>query len=322
MTMTAIEKKNKRKGMRNSLLLHALLLLIIFFYTFPKVPDHTDAKPPPVVVDFSYAPSSLSKYAHAEEGKKKPKTEKVVKIETTVPKPIPTPKVKVPVPVKTKRPDPEPTDPIVTDAVQEESPIEAVDEEIEIEEPEPEVLTEEDLAELEEEEEILKEAEVVMLPTKNSTSTDNSSDTSQDASVTEGEEGGTGKGNEGDGPGASTGDDGDEGVGDAGNGTGDYDDSGDGVFGRRVIKGSIKDMFKQGIQNTNGRIVMKFCVNPKGNVTWVELIESETTETNRKTIKAAIKAVYNYQVEEQFDSPEEQCGKYSFKLSVNTLIGD
>jgi len=317
MAMTAIEKQNKRKGMRNSLIIHALLLLIIFFYAFPKGKD-TQSVPPPVVVDFSYEPSSLSKYARAEEGKKKPKTEKVVPIKKTEVKPIPTPKVKTPPVVKPTKPDPEPTDPIVTDAIQEEAPIEAVDEEIEVEEPEQEVLTPEDLEELEQEEEELVEEEVVEMPTTKTTA--DGDEVGEDSAVTNGDEGGTGKGNEGDGPGKSGGDDGDEGEGDAGNGTGIYDDSGDGVFGRKVTYRNTKELLRN-MNNTNGVIVIKFCVDRAGEVTFVEINELETTETNRAKLKQVAKAMYGYKVEPDPTAPAEQCGKYKFKLDINAFGG-
>jgi len=320
MTMTAIEKQNKRKGMRNSLIIHALLLLIVFFYAFPKGKD-LNAVPPPVVVDFSYEPSSLSKYARAEEGKKKPKTEKVVPIKQTKVQPIPTPKVKTPPVVKPTKPDPEPTDPIVTDAIQEEAPIEAVDEEVVVEEPEQEVLTPEDLEELEqEEEELAEEPEEVVMPTTKTTTAEESSESAEDSAVTNGDEGGTGKGNEGTGPGKSGGDDGDEGEGDAGNGTGVYDDSGDGVFGRKVTYRNTKELLRN-MNNTNGVIVMKFCVNRQGEVTFVEINELETTETNRAKLKQVAKAMYGYKVEPDPSAPAEQCGKYKFKLDINAFGG-
>lgn len=316
MNLTAIEKKNKRKGMRNSLLIHALLLLIIFFFGFTNPPKKTKAVPPPVVVDFSFEPSSLSKYARAEEGRAKPKTEKVVKIEPAKTTPIVTPKPKMPTPVKPTKPDPKPTDPIVTDAIQEEAPIEAVDEEVEaVMEPDQEVLTPDDLAELEEEEAV--EPEVVEMPTTKS-SDNSSSEPAQDAAVTDGDEGGTGKGNEGTGPGKSGGDDGDEGEADAGTGTGAYDDSGNGVFGRKVIFRNTKELLKN-MNNTNGVIVMKFCVNRKGEVTYVEIDEFETTETDRAKLKQVAKGMYGYKVEPDPKAPAEQCGKYKFKLDINAL---
>lgn len=313
--MSSIEKKNKRTGMRNSLIIHALLLLIVFFFGFSTPSEKALKTPPPVTVDFSYTPSSLSKYARAEEGKAKPKTEKVTKIEKVKPKPVITPKPKMPVPIKPKNPDPLPTDPIVTDAIQEEAPVEAVDEEVEVEEPEQEVLTEDDLAELEEEEQIEETVEEVTSTTSES---EESSDEAQDASVLEGNEGGTGKGQEGDGPGRTEGSDNTEGEGEAGDGTGEYDDSGNGVFGRRVIYRDMDAVLK-GMNNTNGVIVMKFCVNRAGDVTYAEINEDETTETNRPKLKQLLKAIRKYKVEPDPRAPAEQCGKYKFNLNINAL---
>ena len=86
---------------------------------------------------------------------------------------------------------------------------------------------------------------------------------------------GTGKGEVGDGEGASEGDDGDEGIGDAGDGLGDYDASGDGVFGRRVIYRNLNGVFA--IAKKSGRIVAKVCINRNGIVTYAEINEFETS---------------------------------------------
>ena len=51
----AIERQNKNKGVRISIMIHLLLLLIAFFYYLPQVnlEDETEDKPPYAVkVDF------------------------------------------------------------------------------------------------------------------------------------------------------------------------------------------------------------------------------------------------------------------------------
>lgn len=315
----ALERDQKRRGMITSFVIHLLLLLIIFFYAFPEKQD-IKQYPPPIVVDFSYAPSSLSKYARAEEGKSRPKTKEVPKVVTAKPQPVVKPKPKLPTPIKPKQPDPEPTDPVVTDAVVDEAPIEAVEEPIEVEEPDQEVLTEEDLAELEEEAQE-EEPETVEIPTTNSTTEETTTEETTQGSVTEGEEGGTGKGDEGTGPGKSGGNDADEGEGDAGAGTGEYDDSGNGIFGRKVIYQNWREAIKN-LNNINGVIVMKFCVNRSGEVTYVEIIPDETTETDRKVLKQVARGMYGYKVEPDPSGPKEECGKYKFKLDINALRGN
>jgi len=147
--LLAMEKENKRKGMRNSIILHLLLLLIAWLYAFPpKVPDV------PVIevaiefekskyVEFTKENSNNSRKAEADKGKTRAKTEEVkqvkttpteVKTETKTAPPVPTP----PTPVK----DVTPTEPIVSEVLEEESPVEAIEEEMEFDEPEEEVIPE------------------------------------------------------------------------------------------------------------------------------------------------------------------------------------
>lgn len=329
MTAELLEKRDKNKARNTSIVIHLLLLLIAFFYFWTM-----DIKPVPkenvtTYVAIEFKESSLSKYAHADAGKKKAKTESTKKIETKKPKPIvtpPKPKVVVPVPKPVEKPTP--TDPIITETPMDESPVEAVEEIIEVEDPEPEdipeevveeveeeVITEEDLEELlqeeQEGEESSEEAEVEA--ESGGTSGDGGNDDT-DSSI-EGD-GGTGESNSGDGDGASSGDDGDEGVGDAGAGTGDYDGSGDGIFGRKIVKRNWRGLdLSKGI----GKIVLKFCVNREGDVTYVEILDEGTTESDPSKLKKALTAMKGYKVQKDPNAPAEQCGKYLFKIDVNAL---
>lgn len=329
MTAELMEKKDKDKARNTSIIIHLLLLLIAFFYFWTmEIPAPIVNDYHPIVVDMSFKESSLSKYAHADSGKKKAKTEAPKKIETKTPKVVTPPKPKVVVPVP-KPTEPTPTDPIITETVVEEAPVEAVEEEIIVEEPEPEVIpevveevpeeviTEEDLEELLEEE--LEGEEEVVEETSDASTGDGGSDTT-DSSI-EGD-GGTGESNEGDGDGASSGDDGDEGVGDAGSGTGDYDGSGDGVFGRKIVKRNWKGLFDGGNQSSGkGKIAIKICVNRAGDVKYSEILFDETTEDDRQKLKRALEAAKGYKVQADPSAPKEQCGKLIFNLDINALKG-
>jgi len=133
-------------------------------------------------------------------------------------------------------------------------------------------------------------------------------------------DGGTGEAGAGDGDGASSGDDGDEGVGDAGSGTGDYDGSGDGVFGRKIIKRNWRELFKGGNQSKGkGKIAVKICVDRSGGVVYTEVLFDETTETDTKRLKQAMKAAKGYKVQEDPSAPAEQCGKLIFNLDINAF---
>jgi len=327
------EKRDKTKARNTSIIIHLLLLLIAFFYFWTmdiKKPEKTFNTP--IVVDMSFKKSSLSKYAHSDPGKKKAKTKAPKKIETKKTKKVETKKPKI---VETKQPkvvipdpkpvEPTPTDPIVSKTRVEDSPIEAVEEEIEIEAPEEEVIpevieeeviTEEDLEELLEEEAQGQE-EAIEEAAEESASGDGGTDKT-DSSI-EGD-GGTGESSEGDGDGATSGNDGDEGVGEVGSGTGDYDGSGDGVFGRKIVKRNWRELFKGGNQSKGkGKIAVKICVDRAGDVRYTEIIFEETTETDSKKLKQAMKAAKGYKVQKDPNAPREQCGKLIFNLDINAF---
>lgn len=334
------QKRDKTKARNTSIIIHLLLLLIAFFYFWTmdiKKPEKTFNTP--IVVDMNFKESSLSKYAHSDPGKKKAKTKAPKKVETKKPKKVETKKPKI---VETKTPkvvipdpkpvEPTPTDPIVSETRVEDSPIEAVEEEIEIEvpeeevipeeiveeAPEEEVITEEDLEELlEEEMEGQEEAEKAA---EESASGDGGSDKT-DSSI-EGD-GGTGESSDGDGDGATSGNDGDEGVGEVGSGTGDYDGSGDGVFGRKIVKRNWRELFKGGNQSKGkGKIAVKICVDRAGAVRYTEILFDETTESDPKKLKQAMKAAKGYKVQEDPNAPPEQCGKLIFNLDINAFRGN
>lgn len=330
METTITEKKNKNRGRTVSIIIHLLLLLLVFLYTFP-VQEKKPIYPPPVTVEFKFEESSLSKYARAEEGSQKKKVESKNPIKKNTPvkttKPIekkvvtkvPTvkkPAIKKPVIKSTPKPTPTPSKPVVTDATVDESPIEAVEEEVDdIVTPDQEVLTPEDLMELEEE---AGEPEPVEDDTPSGT---NSGDKVNDnPSILEGNDNGTGKGSKGSGPGASSGNDGDHGEGDVGTGNGKYDGSGRGVFGRKIVKRNLKDLFAG--ESSSGKIVVKFCVDRSGNAVYAEVLEAETTETDPAKLKRALKAAYGYAVEADPQADPEECGKLTFNLDVNLLRGN
>ena len=329
------QNRDKTKARNTSIIIHLLLLLIAFFYFWTmdiKKPEKTFNTP--IVVDINFKESSLSKYAHSDPGKKKAKSKSPKKVEAKQPKKVETKKPKK---VETKTPkvvipdakptEPTPTDPIVSETRVEDSPIEAIEEEIEIEEPElevipevvEEVITEEDLEELLEEE-LQGEVSEEEAATEAGATGDGGTDKT-DSSI-EGD-GGTGESSQGDGDGATSGDDGDEGVGEVGSGTGDYDGSGDGVFGRKIVKRNWRGLFTGGDQSKGkGKIAIKICVDRAGIVRYTEVLFDETTETDSKKLKQAMKAAKGYKVEKDPNAPVEQCGKIIFNLDINAFQGN
>ncbi|MEY3422501.1 MAG: hypothetical protein RIR48_2818 [Bacteroidota bacterium] len=309
-----VNRNDRNKGVRISFLIHALLLLLIFFYYLPKIdPAELEDQPPYAVkVDFTFEESSLSKLAHDDAGARRakaesapaavekpqeetPQKEDVVKpeeIEITKPQviDIPRPDIKVPNPVLI------PTDnsPVVTSTPVEEAPVK-VSETPKPSAPEP-----------------VKTTPSKPAPTSGSGST---TGTSTKPSTVEGA-GGPGKADAGTGAGRDKGNDGNAGAGNVSEGTGEYDGSGDGVFGRKII---VRDLSatKAAISVT-GRVVTKICINRAGNVTFVELIPSETTIRDKNALKLYMKAARGYKFQPDLTAPKEQCGKLSFKVD-NTV---
>lgn len=92
----------------------------------------------------------------------------------------------------------------------------------------------------------------------------------------------------------------------------DYDPSGEGIFGRKVV---YKDVSASKIVvSQSGVAAIKVCINPSGIVTEAEIIEAETTLTDQHAIKKYLSAAkgYRYQLKEK--APEKQCGKITFSI--------
>ncbi|MFZ1523197.1 MAG: hypothetical protein WAT22_00160 [Saprospiraceae bacterium] len=313
-----VNRADKNKGARISFVFHAVLLLLIFFYYLPKIdPAELEDKPPYAIkVDFTFEESSLSKLAHDDAGAQRskaesapaeekvqeetPKPEEVVKpeeLEITKPQviDIPRPDIKIPNPVVIPTYD----EPIVATKPVEEAPIK-VSEPVKSSTPEP-----------------VKTAPSTK-PTSSSTSGSTTGSSSKPSTVDG--SGGPGKGDAGTGAGRDKGNDGNAGAGNVSEGTGEYDGSGDGVFGRKVTYRDLSAT-KAAI-SVSGRVVTKICINRAGNVTFVELIPTETTIRDKNTLKLYLKAARGYKFQPDLSAPKEQCGKLSFKVdnSINNKL--
>lgn len=331
-----IEEKNKRSGMRTSIIIHLGILFLAFYILLPNDPDKNIDTQYQVAVEIDFRESSLSKYAHADAGAKRKKSEKPKAIEAAPKKEIKVDKPKVDLPKP--KPDIKPTPPVeqvVSETVQEESEIEAIEEEIEealpeleeIPEPEPEPVIEPEPEPIPEPEPdpVPVEEPADEAPSQTSVEgADGTGDTSESEgdsdtapSILDGHADGTGKANSGDGDGSTSGDDGDEGLGDGGAGTGLYDGSGDGIFGRRVIKRNNKELYGKNMKT--GRITFKICINRAGLVTYLELLEDETTTRDKELLKSAANAFRKYEYEPKRNGPKEECGKISFNLDLTGI---
>lgn len=318
---SVLEQQNKNKGRRISFVVHILLLLIAFFYYLPatQLEDEEDKPPYAVKVDFTFEESSLSKLAHDDEGAQRAKSEsalaeekqeetptpqevtkpEVIEVTKPVVIDVPKPDIKVPTPVIIPRDEVV----VTTKAPAEEAPV-RVSEPTKTSTSTPTKTTSTPTG--------------GSSPSKTSGSTTGTSTTKP--STVDGKAGGTGKGDSGTGAGRDKGNDGDAGSGNASDGTGDYDGTGDGVFGRKVIFRDVSAT--KAAVNTSGRVVTKVCINRAGLVTYVELLAAETTVRDKTTLRAYLKAARGYKFQPDLTAPKEQCGKLKFTVdnSINNKL--
>lgn len=323
----AIERKHKRKSANTSLVVHIVILLIAFFSTcnYEKAVENQYA----VAVNFQeveFKPSSNSNNATSTSGAAKKKADPVSEIEQKKAEPLESkvPDIKVPKPTPVP---PTPTDPVITEEPVEESDLEAVEEIIEIDEPEiepvpdpvpdpePEVV-QEDPAPKEIPKESTKDRISRILDVFKSGGGKKTDNPEGPPSRNDGNDEGTGEGKTGTGQGKDkTGDDGDSGVGTGGAGVGEYDDSGDGVFGRKVIYRNYSKI----PMTTSGKVAVKVCINRTGNVTYAELLERESTISDTNILKKTLEAARGYRFEPDLTAPKEQCGKLTIILDINAF---
>ena len=335
-------KKNWSNSLRSSIVLHLFILLIAFLFKFKDDPKQDiDTQYAVTVsfqqVEFRNSRSSNSNRSKASEGAQRAKSEAPKKIETAKPT-----KVEVPVPTPPKptpqppAPNPEPTEPVISETTTEESDIQAVEEPIDVEDPEPEYIPQEPAEPEPTEEVVITNSDLPTLddiiadvsdepmemeeePTTENDDNGNSDDTSnstgtssEDPSIKDGD-GESGRGDSGTGKGNNdSGNDSDSGVGDGGYGEGEFDDSGDGIFGRKVI---FRDpSMVRLVSGKSGKIVFKVCINRRGNVSFLEIDEFATTIKDNTTLRNALSSMQKYKYEVDYSAPREQCGKFTVTI--------
>ncbi len=336
----ATERAHKRKANTISFVFHISLLLIAFFATCDpgKAIDKQYAVAlnfeeiiPPKLEEFKEA--SNSNKGREAEGAPRKNADKVAEIKDQQTKTVETKRPEVKLPKPTPAP-PTPTDPVISETtIEDDTEITAAEEEIEIDNPEPEPIpvptpepevvkpTPEPIPE--QAKESVKTKIGKILDVIKAGGSDNQGNPDGDPSRSDGKDG-SGEGKKGGGAGRDeSGNDGDSGSGTGGAGVGEYDGSGNGVFGRRVIYRNIAEILRVGFQNQEGkRIVAKFCVNRAGIVTYAELLDMETTAIiPAGKDKAVLKGFYGYKVEPDPKAPSEQCGKLAVLLDNINAFG-
>lgn len=281
--------------------------------------DETEDKPPYAVkVDFSFEESSLSKYAHEDAGAQREKSESAPQEQETTKEPEPEvkteevqPEVKqpeviqptTPTVVEVPKPDIKLPTPVISQPVEEESPVVTS-----VPKPTP--------------------VPTKPAPTKTSPANTNPNTTgsttgtsTQKPSTVDGNPGGTGKSNAGTGAGKDSGNDGDAGLGNTSDGTGEFDGNGNNtIFGRKII--SRNEALIKAALNNSGTVSVKTCINQAGTVTFVEIMPELTTVRDKVQLKKYLQAALSYKFQADRTAAKEQCGKITFKLdnSVNNKL--
>lgn len=112
-------------------------------------------------------------------------------------------------------------------------------------------------------------------------------------------------------------------LGGQGKRTRDYDDSGSGIFERKIVKRNWRELYEGGRQSkSNGKITVKICVDRAGDVRYTEILFDETTDTDPSNLKRALKAAKGYKFQEDKSAPPEQCGKLVFNMDINAFRGN
>lgn len=338
--MLAEDKQNWNNALRTSIVVHIFILLISWLFRLQDDPtQNIDTQYAVTVsfqtVDFKNTRSSNSTRSQSAAGAQRQQSQAPQKIETSNPVeidvPQPTPPKPTPTPPVT---DPQPTEPVISETTVEESDIQAVEEDLEIEDPEPEYIPEDVPQPEPSEEAVILNPE---LPTiediigdisddpieteeeKNipSDSSENGSDDatsggtgSSDPSLKDGSTDGSGKSNSGDGRGRDNGgNDNDSGIGTGDYGEGEFDASGDGIFGRKVIYRD-PSMVRLASHKT-GRISFKVCISRRGAVSYLEINEVMTTINDRQILRNALESMRKYKYEPDYTAPREQCGQFT-----------
>lgn len=330
----AIERENKRKSSLYTFIFHLVLLILAFFSTcdYQKAVDNQysvainfEEIVPPKLEEMSDA--SNSNKGQEAEGKARQKADRPAEILEQQTKTIENSRPEIQLPKPTPTPPVPTTDPVISETVEEESDITAAEEEIEIDAPEmeeipdPVVVEETDNSSNEPPADKAKESVKsrigkILDVFKTGGSKDNGNPNGEPSNK-DGSKDGTGEGTKGTGRGNdSSGNDGDSGVGTGGSGEGQYDGSGNGIFGRKVIKRNVNKVLAVGFENQeNKKIVAKVCIDRNGDVAFVELLDAETTATiPAGRTKDVLRGIYGYKYEPNPRAPKEECGKLTIIL--------
>ena len=298
------EDQNKQRGLRISVTIHIIILLLTLYPLLREDPEQSIDTQFSIAIAFANSASANSFEGQAAEGAQRPRNEVIERVQTAPVNEIEAPATRTTVP-EVRMPTPTPVETVESDLF-EDSDIVAIEELPEESEP-VEITPAPSNRSSDKPVDIPADRTGGKTSPANDSGTNSSPPSNKDGS-------GTGQGKTGTGTGKDkTGDDASSGVGTGGPGTGIFDGTGDGIFGRQPVSGKIHpDLMKQ-----NGRITMKVCINRRGKSTYVEIMDKETTISDKRLQGLALDNMSQYLWEEDYSAAKEQCGKYTFNFKLN-----
>jgi hypothetical protein len=91
-----------------------------------------------------------------------------------------------------------------------------------------------------------------------------------------------------------------------------WDNTGDGVFGRKIIYRDLKSL--RAAPYESGTIQIKVCIDRNGIVKYAEVFRESSTIKDIRTLKSYLKAASKYKFEPSTDALKYECGKIAFRI--------
>ncbi len=279
-TMILNEDNNRKRGLRISIGLHILIILLALIPFLSNLQPDEPEQAKFVTIDFTDFKPASREGAKPQKVKTASKPKKQVKKSVPqakpVPKPKPTPQTK-PKPVLTAptKETPIKTTPKKTEEVKDEAPLEKP-----TEDKTPEAPAEEEAA------------------ADRQTDDPDGAEAASDSEVDKATESGSGTGNKSDGK--------------ADDGINWGEVTGEGIFSRRVIYRA--DVRK--ITEEEGKIVIRLCINRDGRVVFAQN-DDATTISDPAIVRKAIQLTTKYRFERDYTAPEKQCGKLTYIFTID-----
>jgi len=93
-----------------------------------------------------------------------------------------------------------------------------------------------------------------------------------------------------------------------------FDDSGEGIFGRKVVHRNIGEVLKLTKSLDNAKIVSKICIDREGKISSVQLSSESSTIANQELLTRFKKALFGYRFQPNSKAYIEECGLMIFNF--------